>query len=263
MKFLLRVAASVLAVSVFAACSGGTGVLPTKVEQGSSHIRPMIWNGCGVGETGAGCNSTSNTPDDGQFYVPSGCATATGMTASGPITSTKCTSGYWENVCMAMGLPGDCQAGTGSDLVGCQSDPASCVATVPHPIPAKETCDGSPTNHETGVDNLPANSNTWATTIVQIYSLQNGDGSIIYGWAYQTANQSMWWQTNSANPKAVLDLFSFYLDKLPLVSSISNALINATTQPYQLTGQQWQNIQQGYANSGVKPHKCYAFPYRG
>lgn len=236
----------------------------------------MAWNGCGVGETDSGCGTSNNPPEDGDLYVPGTCATMSGTNGSGQQgpTTTRCQSGYWQNACTAAGLPSDCNGGTGtgpdrcgptaaSCSINCLNDPENCVATVPGSMPAKGRCDGSPTNHEAGTDNLPSGSSTWATTIVQIYSLENSDGSIIYGWAYQTANQSIWWQTNPANAQWALDEFSAYLDKLPGVDTIAQNLITATTQAYPLTGQQWINIQQGYANSGVKPHKCYAKPYAG
>ncbi len=161
----------------------------------------------------------------------------------------------------------DCNAGGDPSNPLCQkpyrydASTDSCViATVPGAAPAGATCSGSPDNNKIGENNLPANANTWGSTIANVYGFENNNGEI-FGWVYVTENQSSWFQRNAADT-GVGALLSF-LQNIPGVSGIAQTVVNATTSPTQLSGQQWLNILQSMGTSGFKVHKCYAQGYTG
>ncbi|MHB8141913.1 MAG: hypothetical protein ACYDHD_11810, partial [Vulcanimicrobiaceae bacterium] len=88
---------------------------------------------------------------------------------------------------------------------------------------------------------MPDN-NQWGSTIANIYGFQGtGTGQTVFGWAYQTENQDMFFQTNAA-ATGIGSLLSFF-ENVPGLGTIAQDLVNATTAPYQLTGTQWQNIE--------------------
>lgn len=155
---------------------------------------------------------------------------------------------------------GDCMMYTGVQRALCLGVD---VATVAGKMPAGGTCMGSPTEHEAGKTNLPSGNNDWASTVANIIALYNPSTNAVYGWAYQTENQSMWFQRNPAAASAEVDFLTAFFSKLPGISAITTALVNATTQPYQLTGTQWINIQQSAQAGGLKAHRCYTKPYSG
>ena len=135
-----------------------------------------------------------------------------------------------------------------------------CVATDPGTAPSQGQCDSSPANDEVGTDNLGTGT-TWGTTIANVYGFANANNTVVYGWAYQTENQNMFFQTN-ADSGGVGILLGF-LQNIPGLSNIANAIISSTTGPYQLNGQQWQNIQQSMKSSSFKLHKCWTKNYNG
>ena len=135
---------------------------------------------------------------------------------------------------------------------------SSCIATAPVYAPIQGQCDDSPAIDEIGNDNLPG-GNSWGTTIGNIYGFRNGQE--VYGWVYQTENDNIFFQRNAADT-GIAGLTSFF-DNVPGLQTIVEALVNSTTSPYQLNGQQWKNIQASMQNSSFRLHKCYLHKYKG
>ena len=159
--------------------------------------------------------------------------------------------------------PNPCGGGGGGGSTPCYPNGQGgtpCVATDPGTAPSQGQCDSSPANDEVGTDNLGTGT-TWGTTIANVYGFANANNTVVYGWAYQTENQNMFFQTN-ADSGGVGILLGF-LQNIPGLSNIANAIISSTTGPYQLNGQQWQNVQQSMKSSSFKLHKCWAKNYNG
>lgn len=136
----------------------------------------------------------------------------------------------------------------------------SCVATAPTSAPSGGRCDSSPANNAVGTGNL-GKGTTWGTTIANVYGFVNSNNTVVYGWAYQTENENMFFQTNGAS-MGIGTILSFF-QNVPGLSGIADALVAATSGPYQITGQQWQNIQQSMQQSSFKLHRCWATNYTG
>lgn len=135
------------------------------------------------------------------------------------------------------------------------------VATIPGAAPGGATCDSSPANDAVGTNNLPAGSNSWATTIGNVYGLEKAGSPEVYGWIFVTENQTPWFLRN-ASDTGLADLLGF-LAKIPGLDVLANSLVNATISPYQLTGQQFQNIKGSLMNSGFQIHRCYDKSFSG
>ncbi len=222
-----------------------------------------------VGNFGSGIGMARPMADQGP---PSSC-TSTG-------TCTTCPNGSQGDICEGGtgggynpdppppdggggGIPcqGQCGGGGRGPVTPCsKTNIKACVATDPNSAPSGGQCDSSPANDAVGTGNLGAGT-TWGTTIANVYGFANANNTVVYGWAYETENQHMFFQTNSASGGVGI-LLGFF-QNVPGLSNIANAIIASTTGPYQVTGQQWENIQTSMQSSSFKLHKCWAKNYNG
>jgi len=159
-----------------------------------------------------------------------------------------------------------------SDQSPCVADPGLCTVTVPvnggggggggdvatTTPEAGLNCDNSPI--ALGTSNLPGGTNGWGTTVVNIFGLQDTNATT-YGWIYQNAHQQLFFQRNAADTIAQVDFLKGDLENIPGVAGIIQALVDATTSPYQLTATQANNIEASWDQQpGQNVHHCFSGP---
>lgn len=116
-------------------------------------------------------------------------------------------------------------------------------------------CDGSEahgTPIELGYSNLPGGTSGRATTVVDIYSIQNAY-DYTAGWIYTTANGDKFWEGNP-NATSALDGFAGLLG--PLASSI----LDAVNSPRQVSGSELSAIENAQSSGGYHAHHCFYKP---
>ncbi len=136
---------------------------------------------------------------------------------------------------------------------------SSCVATNFEHAPQGGRCDASPSNHEVGNDNMPSDSNAFGTTIVNVFSFENLVGDV-EGWVYLTQNENVYYQSNAGS--STNNGFLTFLQGIPVVNGIAQALINATSVPYHLNGTQYNNILSSFSAGTYHLHKCWTQNYQ-
>ncbi len=283
--------ASIALASLLAACSSGTtGMLPANPQSQSLAQAPNRAAGAAVsggmratvhmpiganpaaGESPTGATSLSN--------FGSGIGMAKPMAVKGPPPPQSCTT---DGTCVTCpnGSQGDiCEVGggSGSGIIvtpgsggsgGCSSNVecgqpcyeggSGCVATNFEHAPQQGQCDGSPSNHEVGNDNMPSDSNAFGTTIVNVFSFENSVGDV-EGWIYLTQNENVYYQSNAGS--STNNAFLTFLQGIPVVNGIAQALINATSVPYHLNGTQYDNILSSFSASTYHLHKCWTQNYQ-
>ena len=280
---------ALLATSALAACSSGsTGMLPTNPQTQSVPQTPN--RAIGSAPSGMGMHATVHTPNGSNLVV--GMNPATGQNPTGPIgrAHTDAVSAPSNNPC-----PAGYSAGGSAEVIlnnrevgtvqcypdlggsGGTSGTGGCTSNVECGQPCYEGgsgcsynprvataapekgkgCDNSPA--VLGYSNLPGGTKGWATTVVNIFGLQDGPLDE-YGWIYQTANQDLFFQRNPAAAQSSIDWLTGFFDKLPFVQGIADYLISATTSPYQITGTQANTIESSLQQSGYKVHPCFTGP---
>jgi len=221
-----------------------------------------------VGNFGSGIGMARPMADQGP---PSSC-TSTG-------TCTTCPNGSQGDICEGGtgggynpdppppdggggGIPcqGQCGGGGRGPVTPCsKTNIKACVATNFGYAPKGDQCDGSPNNHAVGNDNMPSDSNAFGTTIVNVFSFENSVGDV-EGWIYLTQNENVYYQSNAGS--STNNAFLTFLQGIPVVNGIAQALINATSVPYQLNGTQYNNILSSFSASTYHLHKCWTKNYQ-
>lgn len=245
---LLKFVAVATVSSLLAACASQQSAVPlapaitqSKAASPGVHkpggMHTMGWNGCGSGETGAGCRT--QPPDDGgNVWVPGGCATA--YDPGSGLSASSCTSGYYESICSAAGISGGCLF-TGSSP--CMPI-TSCASGAP--VAYRPPTDGAACWNSPGTlgDNIPSNSNDPNSEIINILVLVSNNGTNSpdnLAWEYITKNGD-WLQINPTFNA----FWSTLISSLPVVGGIGQALAaGGLVQPSSL---QWSSIM-GYLNS--------------
>jgi len=147
--------------------------------------------------------------------------------------------------CSFGNCPGGGGGGGGGDVA--TTDP---VAGLP--------CDGSPS--ALGTSNLPGGTSGWGTTVVNIFGLQDSNATT-YGWIYQNAHQDLFFQRNANDTNTQVGFLTGILQDIPGINAIAQALVDATTSPYQLTADQANNIEGSWkASTGKDVHHCFTGP---
>lgn len=114
-------------------------------------------------------------------------------------------------------------------------------------------CDHSP--FVLGTSNLPGGTSGNATTVIDIFSLQNAQGQVA-AWVYETYNGNFFVQGN-ANLPSVLAAFTALLGP---TNDFTSAFLNAIDNPEQVSQQQLDGIEGADADGGFHPHDCFKSP---
>lgn len=271
---------SLLAISALAACSSGTtGMPPANPQTQSLSQTPnrTIGSAISTGSSAVAIASAGATRSGATSSSPLALGSHGGatpqFTENGPPASPPWPTGGGAGggtgggggqptgcyILTRFDRPaGNCPGSGGSPCYTGQGGPG-CVASAPVAAPLNGECDDSPSEYATGTGNLPATSNSWATTVGNVFGFVDPEGSI-YGWVYETEDQHIYFQRNPANT-GVQPLASFF-DSIPGLSATVGFLLDATTTPYELTGQQWNNISGALRAGGWNTHKCYQKMYQ-
>lgn len=221
LKVFFRHAASLIAASMLAACSGGVAPLPQLGDTSSLHVKPHMKS-----MYSAVCHDDITSNATACYYNQP--APDPGAPAPGGYGCTQYCSGQ-----PIVGMPGPGGMGGGS----CLTDPENCLSRIP-PQPGMG-CDGS---QLTLGSQWPVNTTDYNHEVVNIIALQATDDNGLYGiagYVYITGDGDQFVQgapgfktfwTALASSVPVIGAFVQNLDStsaiVPVGSSTSTQIVN-------------------------------------
>ena len=132
---------------------------------------------------------------------------------------------------------------TGQGGAGCPGTPAQVATTNPY---RGAPCDGAEAHGipiVLGTSNIPGNTSGVATSVVNIYSIQNASGYVA-GWVYTTENNDIYFEGNP--------------NQIPVLSAIMSFLLDTVDSPTLQTPDSLKRIKSADEQGGYKEHHCFS-----